>query len=60
MCKPELTEEEFNKNITPIVQVRWHLWRKSNILTIQMKAIEQLHVVLLKFNVCSAVFQFAR
>ena len=22
MCKPELTEEEFSKNITPIVQVR--------------------------------------
>ena len=33
MCKPELTEEEFSKNITPIVQVRLQVLVNSTILS---------------------------
>ena len=33
MCKPELTEEEFSKNITPIVQVRPQVLVNSIILS---------------------------
>ena len=33
MCKPELTEEEFSKNITPIVQVRPQVLVNSTILS---------------------------
>ena len=55
MCKPELTEEEFSKNITPIVQVRPQVLVNSTILSIVCNAIYDTVCLVLSRNTLSMV-----